>query len=413
MNPASQELLPATPSVPSRIALVGVGRAGLAALENMLASGFGRGHSLAVSADATALARSTADSRISLSRAEHDKLATGTELQLDSFHAGLSDAIRRICSGKEAVFIFTGLGGVTGTSLSPWLVDVVKAAGARAFVLATTPFESEGRNRRARAETGLQTLASRADALLCLPGQRTAKLLPARVSVRESFLATSAPLGDAARGLIRLLTLPASLPIHEREVCAMLAGQSCLAFATAEATGADRAREIAERLLSHPLLSGAGGTVRTTTALLSLTGSPEVTQDELHDLTKRIENGWNRAETHVGVALDESAAAGTTRALLILSARSSTSTVAEASPAPQADIPMNDRPPTSGDKNSELAPAESALVSRPKAKPAKQTELALQMVSRGIFTKTPPTIHKGADLDVPTYIRRGITLTQN
>lgn len=412
MNTFSQKL-PATADVPSSIALIGVGRAGVAALENMLASGFGKGHSMAVCSDASALARSTADVKISISRAEHDKLATGVDMQLDSLNAALSNALREICAGKECVFIFAGLGAVTGTFLSPCLADAVRATGPRAFVFATTPFDSEGRNRRLRAETGLQTLASRADALLCLPGQRTSKLLPAGVSVKESLMATAAPLGDAARGLIRLLTLPASLPIHEREVCSMLVGQSCLAFAVAEATGAERAREIAERLLAHPLLSGAGGTVRTAAALLSLSGSPEVTQEELHDLTRRIESAWERAETHVGVAFDEAAPAGTMRALLILSAASGAGTGAKEAPAPSAELQMEDRPPTGGGNSSGTASTDNALVSRPKAKPAKQTELDLQMVSRGIFTKTPPTIHKGADLDVPTYIRRGITLTQN
>ena len=40
----------------------------------------------------------------------------------------------------------------------------------------------------------------------------------------------------------------------------------------------------------------------------------------------------------------------------------------------------------------------------------KQEMLALEIVSRGRFEKSEPTIHRGADLDVPTYIRRGVPL---
>ena len=40
----------------------------------------------------------------------------------------------------------------------------------------------------------------------------------------------------------------------------------------------------------------------------------------------------------------------------------------------------------------------------------KQTQLPLEIVSRGRFEKSEPTIYHGQDLDVPTYIRRGIAL---
>jgi cell division protein FtsZ len=40
----------------------------------------------------------------------------------------------------------------------------------------------------------------------------------------------------------------------------------------------------------------------------------------------------------------------------------------------------------------------------------KQTQLPLEIVSKGRFDKSEPTIHKGEDLDVPTYIRRGVAL---
>jgi cell division protein FtsZ len=40
----------------------------------------------------------------------------------------------------------------------------------------------------------------------------------------------------------------------------------------------------------------------------------------------------------------------------------------------------------------------------------RQGQLPLDIVSKGRFDKSEPTIHKGEDLDVPTYIRRGILL---
>ena len=39
-----------------------------------------------------------------------------------------------------------------------------------------------------------------------------------------------------------------------------------------------------------------------------------------------------------------------------------------------------------------------------------QTQLPLAIVSKGRFDKSEPTIHKGEDLDIPTYLRRGVPL---
>jgi cell division protein FtsZ len=39
-----------------------------------------------------------------------------------------------------------------------------------------------------------------------------------------------------------------------------------------------------------------------------------------------------------------------------------------------------------------------------------QKELPLEIVFKGRFEKSEPTIRRGEDLDVPTYIRRGVPL---
>ena len=40
----------------------------------------------------------------------------------------------------------------------------------------------------------------------------------------------------------------------------------------------------------------------------------------------------------------------------------------------------------------------------------RQGVLPLEILSKGRFEKSEPTIHHGEDLDVPTYIRRGVPL---
>jgi len=39
-----------------------------------------------------------------------------------------------------------------------------------------------------------------------------------------------------------------------------------------------------------------------------------------------------------------------------------------------------------------------------------QTQLPLSIISKGRFDKSEPTKHNGEDLDIPTFIRRGVAL---
>jgi cell division protein FtsZ len=52
----------------------------------------------------------------------------------------------------------------------------------------------------------------------------------------------------------------------------------------------------------------------------------------------------------------------------------------------------------------------AASCARKKQTKMRQGQLPLEIISKGRFDKSEPTIHRGEDLDVPTYIRRGISL---
>jgi cell division GTPase FtsZ len=56
------------------------------------------------------------------------------------------------------------------------------------------------------------------------------------------------------------------------------------------------------------------------------------------------------------------------------------------------------------------APADASARKRPFIKKAVQGQLPLTIIAKGRFDKSEPTLHRGEDLDVPTFIRRGLAL---
>jgi cell division protein FtsZ len=69
-------------------------------------------------------------------------------------------------------------------------------------------------------------------------------------------------------------------------------------------------------------------------------------------------------------------------------------------------------PALTPEKMQQLMARQPSGASRPKKSSTKmrQGTLPLEIISKGRFDKSEPTIHKGEDLDVPTYIRRGVSL---
>ena len=67
-------------------------------------------------------------------------------------------------------------------------------------------------------------------------------------------------------------------------------------------------------------------------------------------------------------------------------------------------------PESTPDKTDRLLAQQGGPRGRKGGSRMKQGQLPLEIISRGRFEKSEPTIYHGQDLDVPTYIRRGVAL---
>ena len=67
-------------------------------------------------------------------------------------------------------------------------------------------------------------------------------------------------------------------------------------------------------------------------------------------------------------------------------------------------------PEMSSEKKEQMLARQNGKSYRKPRSKMRQGTLPLDIVSKGRFEKSEPTIHHGEDLDVPTYIRRGVPL---
>jgi cell division protein FtsZ len=428
-NPVSA----ATDQKPLRLKVFGVGTAGIFVTDRLVSGGIPASTCVAINTDAQALSTSSAAEKLQVETKLLRGLGTGGDPDRGREAAEEHFArLKALSEGTQVLFIVAGLGGGAGTGICPVLARAAKEAGAMVLAFISTPFDCEGNRRQRFAQQGLQELRSTADGVICLANQKAFKLIDENTTVLQAFQFSNELLAEAVRGLWRLVTLPGLIEIHFSEVCELLRDRHTeSAFATADAMGATRSRDVVDKLLAHPLLESGQLLSEADAVLVSLTGGPDLTMSEVNRVMEQLNGRCGRAQVLMGAAIDETfrerlaVTLIATRKREELAPEEHTERASSGTPE-ELDTQLLPRANTAR-PGSRFVPPPPALPpdqvqqmlakQRPggargrKSTPRlRQTQLPLEIISKGRFDKSEPTIHKGEDLDVPTYIRRGVAL---
>jgi cell division protein FtsZ len=411
------------------VKIFGVGSAGITVLERLAQCSLPGASLIALGADSESLGESTVAEKISIETRLLRGLGTGGDPDRGAAAAEeFFPTLKEACSGASAVFIVAGMGGGAGTGISPVLARAAKEAGALVLAFVTLPFECEGNRRQQLARRGLEKLKAEANGVICLPNQKLFKLIDENTSVVEMFNATGSLLAQGVENVWRLLARKGLIEIHFADLCALLRdrhGESC--FATAEASGSARSREAVDQLFAHPMLDGGKILTESEALLVSITGGPDLTMAEVNRVMERIHGKCPQAQVIMGAAIDESFRERLAITIVATRRGSAKTILSEARAKPEVEneslleVAQTERPQSrlvppppeiSDEEARKIFAGKSSGTARSRKSHAKMSQgtLQLEIISKGRFDKSEPTIHKGEDLDVPTYIRRGVSL---
>jgi cell division protein FtsZ len=420
---------PEEPAIKKKLLLkvFGLGGAGCNAAGFASQAGFTEVEFMAVNTDSQSLEACATPAKFVLGAGRTRGLGAGGDPELGRAAAEEDvEKIRSFCAGADILFLLAGLGGGTGTGAAPVFARVARENGALVLALVTLPFDFEGDRRQSQAQAGLQQLKAHADAVICLPNQKLFKMLDENTSVLEGFKISNSLLADGLRGIWRMLAQTGLINVDFADLCSVTRGRHAASFfATAEASGEKRVEQVAEKLLAHPLLD-AGQVLNESDALLvSIVGGPDVMMSEIHKLMEPLNRHCENAHIIFGAVIDE-AFAGRLSVTLIASRRRQP----EEAPTPRHAAPPDNLESAqfldkeAGERPAsrfvapppELTEADRAKILRDRGGRSRkklsrlQKELPLEIIFKGRFEKSDPTIRNGEDLDVPTYIRRGVPL---
>ncbi len=401
-TPEQASLLETTATLTVKI--IGVGNAADALLGALATPEFAAAQFISVNSDAAALAASSATVKINLENKLLRGLGTGGDPERGQALAEEHfSTLKAACEGAKVVFILAGLGGGAGSGISPVLAKAAREAGALVLAFVTLPFECEGNRREAQAQAALAQLKAAADGVICLPSQKIFKLINEHTGIVETFKFSGGFLLEGVRGVWQLLTRPGLIQVHFDDLRHLLHERHAEnAFAFVEAAGAGRAREAVEKIIAHPLLDEGRVLAESDAVLVSLIAGKDLTMAEVNRVMEQVRRQCAHAQIIMGAAVD--AALKEKLCVTIIAARQS------AAPTNLSPRTETRSPATTTTVHREPAASRPVTKRRSGGSKAIQTQLPLSIISKGRFDKSEPTKHNGEDLDIPTFIRRGVPL---
>jgi cell division protein FtsZ len=272
----------------AKIQVVGVGGAGLNAVNRMIDAGINQVEFVAVNTDVQQLQISDAETKIHIGRELTQGLGSGSEATVGKAAAEESyDQIKHALRGADMVFVTAGEGGGTGTGAAPIVAKIAKGLGALTVGIVTTPFKFEGTKRRGQAETGVDALRRECDTTIVIPNDRLLEVLDKSTSMLDAFKIADDVLRQGVQGICDLITLPGLINLDFADVRTVMEGSGTALMGIGFSSGTEnRAREAAERALRSPLidteLHGARG------ILLSIAGGDDLTLLEVNEAAEVI-----------------------------------------------------------------------------------------------------------------------------
>jgi len=288
------------------IRVVGVGGAGVNAVNRMVEAGIPGVEFMAINTDLQSLQQSLADVTVHLGSGVQRGLGAGSNPEL-GYRAAFEeqDKIKRLLKGSDMVFVTAGAGGGTGTGAAPVVARLARDVGSLTVGIVTKPFQFEGTRRAKQADDGVDALAAEVDTLIVVPNERLLTVLAKNTTMIEAFQVADDVLRQGVQGISELITLPGLINLDFADVRTTMrdAGQALLGIGMG--AGDNRAVAAAERAVSSPLLETSVNGARS--ILLSITAGDDLTLMEVSDAAKIVQEAAHPdANIIFGANVDES-----------------------------------------------------------------------------------------------------------
>jgi len=411
------------------IKLLGIGGGGSNAVDRLKMENLNRLQLAVVNTDFRALSTSPVQDKVLIGSAVTRGLSAGGDPALGYAAADADrDKLAEIVRGTDLVFLVAGLGGGTGSGAAPVVAEVASEAGAVVIAFVTLPFSFEGGRRRKQAEDALAEMRATCHAVIPLANDLLLQEGTEQTSVLDAFARADAWIGRGVKSVWGLLARTGLINVDFqalRQALHQRGGKTLFGLGIGE--GENAALAAFEDLKQCPLLHTPEFARKADRLIVNITGGADLSLTRVNELMTAVTEEFGK-EAHVimGAVIDESlqgrvevCVLGTTdlggrnfvrrppvpaavpARKSEKSAATSTSAAAETNPTVKTTVTT---------ESASRSPVVATTVHGGSRKP-QQEEFGFGGAAeavRGSFDKSDQNLFEGQDLDVPTYLRKGI-----
>lgn len=290
------------------IKVIGVGGGGSNAINHMFQQGIKGVDFVICNTDAQALQNSGVPNKIQLGVNLTEGLGAGAnpDVGMQSAVESFSDIQQMLGTNTKMVFITAGMGGGTGTGAAPIIAKMAKEMDILTVGIVTMPFQFEGKMRNEQAQIGIEKLRAEVDSLIVINNNKLREVY-GNLGFKAGFSKADEVLATASRGIAEVITHHYTQNIDLRDAKTVLSNSGTAIMGSSISSGQNRAHEAITKALDSPLLNDNKITGAKNVLLLIVSGSQEITIDEIGEINDHIQaEAGHGANIIMGVGEDES-----------------------------------------------------------------------------------------------------------
>lgn len=289
------------------IKVIGVGGGGSNAINHMFQQGIKGVDFVICNTDAQALENSSVPIKIQLGVNLTEGLGAGANPEIGEQAAleSFEELKNMLSTNTKMVFITAGMGGGTGTGAAPIIAKQAKEMDILTVGIVTIPFQFEGKTRNEQAQIGVEKLRGNVDSLIVINNNKLREVY-GNLGFKAGFSKADEVLATASRGIAEVITHHYTQNIDLRDAKTVLSNSGTAIMGSAVASGSNRAHEAIAKALDSPLLNDNKITGAKNVLLLIVSGSQEITIDEIGEINDHIQaEAGHSANIIMGVGEDD------------------------------------------------------------------------------------------------------------
>ena len=288
------------------IKVIGIGGGGSNAINHMFSKGIKGVDYVVCNTDAQALENSLVPNKVQLGVNLTEGMGAGADPNIGEKAAieNLTELRKMLEKNTKMVFITAGMGGGTGTGAAPIISKLAMEMDILTVGIVTMPFIFEGKVRQNQANKGLEKLKKNCDSLIVVNNNKLRDIY-GNLGVKEGFSKADEVLATAAKGIAEVITHHYTQNIDLKDAKTVLSKSGSAIMGSAGSSGDKRAIKAVSNALDSPLLNDNRIKGAQNVLLLILSGSSEVTIDEIGVINDYIqEKAGNNVNIIMGIGED-------------------------------------------------------------------------------------------------------------